>query len=184
MADQASHAHPTPADGKTRRDFLLIASSAVGAAGVASSIWPFVDSMNPAADTLALSTTEVDISTVQVGQSVTVAWRGKPVFIRRRTADEIAQAVKDDGADLRDPVKDEARTKRPEWLILIGVCTHLGCVPGGQKPGDDRGEFGGWKCACHGSQYDTSGRIRKGPAPKNLEVPPYAFLSDTTIRIG
>jgi len=184
MADQASHAHPVPVDGKTRRDFLLIASSAVGAAGVVSAIWPFIDSMNPAADTLALSTTEVDISTVQVGQSITVAWRGKPVFIRRRTPDEIAQAAKDDGADLRDKETDASRVKKPEWLVMLGVCTHLGCVPSGQKPGDDRGEFNGWKCACHGSQYDTSGRIRKGPAPKNLEVPPYAFLSDTTIRIG
>ena len=184
MAEQASHAHPSPADGKTRRDFLLIASSAAGAVGVASAIWPFVDSMNPAADTLALSTTEVDIAAIQVGQSVTVAWRGKPVFIRRRSADEIALAAKDDTADMRDVQKDADRTKRPEWLVLIGVCTHLGCVPGGQKPGDDRGEYNGWKCACHGSQYDTSGRIRKGPAPKNLEVPPYAFLSDTTIRIG
>ena len=184
MADQASHAQPASQDGKTRRDFLLIASSAVGAVGAVTAIWPFVDSMNPAADTLALSTTEVDISSVQVGQSITVAWRGKPVFIRRRTADEIATAAKDDTAELRDPQTDASRVQKFEWLILIGVCTHLGCVPGGQKPGDDRGEFGGWKCACHGSQYDTSGRIRKGPAPKNLEVPPYAFLTDTTIRIG
>ena len=184
MADQASHAQPASQDGKTRRDFLLIASSAVGAVGAVTAIWPFVDSMNPAADTLALSTTEVDISSVQVGQSITVAWRGKPVFIRRRTADEIATAAKDDTAELRDPQTDASRVQKSEWLILIGVCTHLGCVPGGQKPGDDRGEFGGWKCACHGSQYDTSGRIRKGPAPKNLEVPPYAFLTDTTIRIG
>lgn len=184
MADTASIAQPSPADGKTRRDFLLVASSVVGAVGVGASIWPFVDSMNPAADTLALSTTDVDIATVQVGQSITVAWRGKPVFIRHRTAAEIEQAHKDDSADLRDPATDEARVKKPEWLILIGICTHLGCIPGGQKPGDDRGEFGGWKCACHGSQYDTSGRIRKGPAPKNLEVPPYTFLTDTSIRIG
>jgi ubiquinol-cytochrome c reductase iron-sulfur subunit len=184
MADQASHAHPAPVDDKSRRDFLLIASSALGAAGAASAVWPFVDSMNPAADTLALASTEVDIASIQVGQSVTVAWRGKPVFIRRRTADEIAQATKDDASDLRDKETDASRVKKAEWLILIGVCTHLGCVPGGQKPGDDRGEFNGWKCACHGSQYDTSGRIRKGPAPKNLEVPPYAFLTDTTIRIG
>ena len=184
MADTASHAQPSQADAKTRRDFLLIASSVVGAAGAAAAVWPFIDSMNPAADTLALSTTEVDIASVKPGQSITVAWRGKPVFIRRRTADEIAAAVKDDGADLRDPETDAKRVQKPEWLVLIGVCTHLGCVPGGQKPGDDRGEFGGWKCACHGSQYDTSGRIRKGPAPKNLEVPPYAFISDTALRIG
>lgn len=184
MADSASHAQPNPMDAKSRRDFLLIASSAVGAAGIAASVWPFVDSMNPAADTLALSTTEVDISSVKVGQSITVAWRGKPVFIRHRTPAEIEQATKDDNAELRDPEKDAKRAPKPEWLIVVGVCTHLGCVPSGQKPGDDRGEFGGWKCACHGSQYDTSGRIRKGPAPKNLEVPAYTFLSDTTLRIG
>ncbi len=184
MADQASHAHAAPVDGKSRRDFLLIASSAVGAVGVVSAIVPFVDSMSPAADTLAMASTEVDISSIQVGQSVTVAWRGKPIFIRRRTAAEIEQAAKDDGAELRDKQTDASRVQKAEWLILIGVCTHLGCVPGGQKPGDDRGEFNGWKCACHGSQYDTSGRIRKGPAPKNLEVPPYAFLTDTSIRIG
>ena len=184
MADQASHAQPAPQDGKTRRDFLLIASSAVGAVGAVTAIWPFVDSMNPAADTLALSTTEVDISSVQVGQSITVAWRGKPVFIRRRTADEIATAAKDDTAELRDPQTDASRVQKSEWLILIGICTHLGCVPLGLKPADPKGEFGGWFCPCHGSQYDTSGRIRKGPAPLNLAVPTYTYLTDTSIRIG
>lgn len=168
----------------SRRDFLLYATTAVGVAGTAMAVWPFIHSMNPAADTLALSTTEVDLASVAEGQSITVTWRGKPVFIRHRTAAEIETAKKDDSADLRDPQKDADRAKRPEWLILIGVCTHLGCVPGGQKPSDPRGEFGGWLCACHGSQYDTSGRIRKGPAPLNLAVPEYTFLTDTTVRIG
>ncbi|MDA8231798.1 MAG: ubiquinol-cytochrome c reductase iron-sulfur subunit [Magnetospirillum sp.] len=184
MADSASHAQPASTDGQTRRDFLLYATTAVGVVGTGLALWPFVHSMNPAADTLALSTTDVDFSAVQVGQAITVVWRGKPVFIRHRTPEEIAQARKDDSADLRDPQKDADRVKKPEWLVLIGVCTHLGCVPLGQKPSDPKGEFGGWFCPCHGSQYDTSGRIRKGPAPLNLEVPPYAFTSDTTIRIG
>ncbi len=184
MADTSTNAQSTPPQGESRRDFLLYATTAVGVAGTAMAVWPFIHSMNPAADTLALSTTEVDLASVAEGQSITVTWRGKPVFIRHRTAAEIETAKKDDSADLRDPQKDADRAKRPEWLILIGVCTHLGCVPGGQKPSDPRGEFGGWLCACHGSQYDTSGRIRKGPAPLNLAVPEYTFLTDTTVRIG
>lgn len=184
MADPATHAQPPSVDGQTRRDFLLYATTAVGVAGTGLALWPFVHSMNPAADTLALSTTDVDISAIQPGQAVTVVWRGKPVFVRHRTAEEIAAAQKDDGADLRDPKKDADRVQKPEWLILIGVCTHLGCVPLGQKPADPRGDFGGWFCPCHGSHYDTSGRIRKGPAPLNLAVPDYKFTSDTTVRIG
>ncbi|KIL97572.1 Ubiquinol-cytochrome C reductase iron-sulfur subunit [Paramagnetospirillum magnetotacticum MS-1] len=140
--------------------------------------------MNPAADTLALSTTDVDISAIKPGQAVTVVWRGKPVFVRNRLPEEISAAEQAAVADLRDPQKDSDRVKKPEWLILVGVCTHLGCVPLGQKPADPRGEFGGWFCPCHGSHYDTSGRIRKGPAPANLPVPPYQFTSDTTVRIG
>ena len=184
MADQAHNAQPSSVDGQTRRDFLLYATSAVGVVGTGIALWPFVHSMNPAADTLALSTTDVDISAIKPGQAVTVVWRGKPVFVRRRLPEEIAAAEKAAPADLRDPQKDEDRVKKPEWLILVGVCTHLGCVPLGQKPADPRGEFGGWFCPCHGSHYDTSGRIRKGPAPKNLAVPPYQFTSDTTVRIG
>lgn len=184
MADSAHTAQPSSTDGQTRRDFLLYATTAVGVAGTGFALWPFVHSMNPAADTLALSTTMVDISAVQPGQAITVVWRGKPVFVRHRTPDEIAAAAKDDSADLRDPETDAKRIKKPEWLILIGVCTHLGCVPLGQKPADPRGDFGGWFCPCHGSHYDTSGRIRKGPAPLNLPVPPYEFTADTTIRIG
>ncbi len=169
---------------KTRRDFLVLASTAVGTVGAAAAIWPFINSMNPSADVLALSSTEVDLSPVQVGQAITVMWRGKPVFIRRRNEQEIAKAKADDTADLKDIQTDEARVKKPEWLIVLGNCTHLGCIPLGQKVGDTRGDFGGWFCPCHGSHYDTSGRIRKGPAPKNLEVPPYTFMSDTMIRIG
>lgn len=186
----ASHTAPAaPIQGaggpdESRRDFLLYATSAVGAAGVALAAWPFIHQMNPAADTLALSSTEVDISAIQEGQSITVTWRGKPVFIRRRTADEIKAAADVEVAKLTDPQDDKARVKKPEWLVLVGVCTHLGCIPLGQKAADPRGDFGGWFCPCHGSHYDTSGRIRKGPAPANLPVPEYAFLTDTTIRIG
>ncbi len=184
MADTATNVENKTEAGESRRDFLLLATSAVGVAGTAAAIWPFVDSMNPSADVLALSTTEVDISQIEEGQSVTVVWRGKPVFVRHRTAEEIELAEKDNTADLRDPQTDEARVQKPEWLILIGICTHLGCIPLGQKPGDPRGDFGGWFCPCHGSHYDTSGRIRKGPAPRNLAVPPYEFLDDENVKIG
>lgn len=171
-------------DGETRREFLFLSAGAIGAMGAGILAWPFIDSLNPAADTLAMATTEVDLAPIQVGQAITVVWRGKPVFIRRRTSEEIAKAEKDDNADLRDPQKDSARVKNPEWLVLVGVCTHLGCVPLGQKGNDPKGEYGGWFCPCHGSHYDSSGRIRKGPAPKNLAVPPYEFVSDTLIKIG
>jgi ubiquinol-cytochrome c reductase iron-sulfur subunit len=133
---------------------------------------------------LALSTTEVDLAPVQVGQRLTVAWRGKPIFIDHRTPEEIKTAENVDVASLRDPQPDSARVKKPEWLVVVGVCTHLGCIPLGQKVGDDRGQYGGWFCPCHGSVYDTSGRIRQGPAPQNLFVPPYDFTADTTIKIG
>jgi ubiquinol-cytochrome c reductase iron-sulfur subunit len=184
MADTATNVENKKESGESRRDFLLLTTSAVGAAGVASAVWPFIDSMNPAADVLALSTTEVDLSKIEEGQSVTVIWRGKPVFVRNRTAEEIEQAAKDDSAALVDPATDADRVQKAEWLVLLGVCTHLGCVPLGQKPGDPRGDFGGWFCPCHGSHYDTSGRIRKGPAPKNLAVPPYEYLDDETVKIG
>ncbi|PHZ83673.1 ubiquinol-cytochrome c reductase iron-sulfur subunit [Paremcibacter congregatus] len=163
----------------TRRNFLYVAAGAVGTVGVASAAWPLVDQMNPSADVLALASVEVDLSSIPRGQTVKILWRGKPVFIRHRTDAEIAKAVADDTADLRDPQTDEQRTEKPEWLIMVGVCTHLGCVPL-----DQRGEFGGWFCPCHGSHYDISGRIRKGPAPRNMEVPTYAFLNDTTVKIG
>ncbi|MCW0236622.1 MAG: ubiquinol-cytochrome c reductase iron-sulfur subunit [Ferrovibrio sp.] len=163
----------------TRRDFIVVAAGAFAAVGAAAAVWPFIHQMNPSADVLALSSTEVDLSQIAAGQSVTILWRGKPVFVRHRTAAEIAQAEKDDTAALPDPAKDADRVKKPEWLVMMGVCTHLGCVPLGQQ-----GDFGGWFCPCHGSHYDTSGRIRKGPAPANLPIPEYAFLNDTRIRIG
>ena len=163
----------------TRRNFLYVASGAVGAVGVASAAWPLVDQMNPSADVLALASVEVDLSTIPEGQTVKILWRGKPIFIRHRTADEIERAAADDAADLKDPQNDNLRAERPEWLIMVGVCTHLGCVPL-----DQRGDFNGWFCPCHGSHYDISGRIRKGPAPRNLEVPKYAYLNDTTVKIG
>ena len=171
-------------DDKTRRDFLLLSTMAVGAVGSGLAAWPFIDVMNPAADTLALSTTEVDLAPIEEGMSITVVWRGKPVFIRHRTATEIKEAGAVPLDDLIDPEADKGRAQKPQWLIMVGICTHLGCNPLGQKSNDPKGEFGGWFCPCHGSHYDTSGRVRKGPAPKNLVVPAYQYLTDTTIRIG
>ncbi len=167
-----------------RRSFLQLSTISLGAIGTASFIWPFLKSMNPAEDTLALGTTEVDISNIGEGQSVTVKWRGKPVFIRKRTNQEIQEAKTVKMDDLKDPIQDSQRVQKDEWLVLVGICTHLGCVPLGQKITDTKGEYNGWYCPCHGSHYDTSGRIRKGPAPTNLDVPPYAFVNDTTIKIG
>ena len=183
MSETATTADATE-EGESRRDFLLIATGAVGAVGTALAVWPLINSLNPAADVLALGSTEVDLAPIKVGQSITIKWRGSPVFVRRRTADEIEAAKKDDGADLPDPEADADRVQKAEWLIMVGVCTHLGCIPLGQNRGDSKGEFGGWFCPCHGSHYDTSGRIRKGPAPENLPIPPYSFLTDTTIKIG
>ncbi len=175
----------------SRRDFLYVASGAMGVVGAAYAAWPFIDQMNPSAAVLALSSIEVDLTTIQPGQSVTVKWRGHPLFVRRRTPVEIAAAKKVDVSDLPDPLArnanlpdnapatDANREIKPEWLIVSGVCTHLGCTPTAFE-----GDYGGWLCHCHGSQYDTAGRIRKGPAPQNLAVPPYAFLSDTRIKVG
>jgi len=173
-------------EGETRRDFLYLTAAAFGAVGAGSVAWPFIDQMNPAADTLALSTTEVNLAPIEEGQAITVMWRGKPVFIRHRSAEEIERARADDAADLRDAETDAMRVKegQEKWLIMVGICSHLGCVPLGQKSADVKGDYDGWFCPCHGSHYDTSGRIRKGPAPKNLPVPEYVFLSDTTVRIG
>lgn len=167
-----------------RRDFMSYLAVGTGAVGLGAFMWPLIDSMNPSAEVLALSSVEINLASVEVGQSIVVKWRGKPVFIRHRTTEEIDQAVKDDTANLVDPQNDEARVQNPEWLIMVGICTHLGCIPLGNKPGESRGDYGGWFCPCHGSHYDTSGRIRKGPAPKNLEVPIYSFLSDTMVKIG
>ena len=173
-----------PPGGETRRDFLYLATAAVAAVGTAGFAWPFIDSMNPAADVLALASTDVDLSAISPGQALTVMWRGRPVFVRHRTEDEISAAVGDDAANLPDPQPDSERVIQAPWLVLVGICTHLGCVPLGQRDTDERGEFGGYFCPCHGSHYDTSGRIRRGPAPLNLEVPPYEFLEENRIRIG
>ena len=162
-----------------RRDFIITATTAAGAVGVGAAVWPLIDQMNPDASVKSLASTEVDISGFDKCQSITVLWRGKPVFIKRRTEEEIQKARQVDLKELPDPEKDEDRTKNPEWLVMLGMCTHLGCVPLGNK-----GEYDGWFCPCHGSHYDTSGRIRKGPAPTNLEVPKYEFINNSTIKIG
>ena len=186
----------TTHDAGTRRDFLYVASGAMGAVGVAAIAWPFIDQMNPSTAALALASTEVDLSTVQPGQQVIVKWRGHPLFVRRRTPAEIASAKAVDVSSLPDPLAyndnladnapatDANRAIKPEWLILIGVCTHLGCTPTVSTPQMPEGDYGGWLCHCHGSQYDTAGRIRKGPAPRNLQVPPYSFLSATRVKVG
>ena len=162
-----------------RRDFLFTASYTVGAVGLGATIWPFIDQMNPDSSVKALATTEVDISQIEPGKSITVLWRGKPVFIKRRTDSEISEAQSVSLDDLNHPEKDEDRVKKAEWLVMMGICSHLGCVPL-----SDKGEYNGWFCPCHGSHYDTSGRIRKGPAPTNMEIPKYAFIDENTIRIG
>ncbi len=181
----------------TRRDFIYIATTAFAAIGAAAALWPAIDQMNPDASALSLASIDVDLAPIQTGQAITVLWRGKPIFIRNRTADEIQKAKATPLSDLKDPnaelfsgvslpATDENRTKpgKENWLIMIGICTHLGCIPKGQAPGDDRGPYGGWFCPCHGSVYDTSGRIRQGPAPRNLEIPPYQFTTDTKVKIG
>ena len=162
-----------------RRDFIFTATYAVGAVGVAATVWPLVDHMNPDASVKALASTEVDVSSVEPGKTITVLWRGKPVFIKRRTQNEIDEARSVRMEDLPDPEKDEDRAKNPEWLVMLGVCTHLGCVPL-----NDKGDYNGWFCPCHGSHYDTSGRIRKGPAPTNMSIPNYEFLENNIIKIG
>ena len=167
-----------------KRDFLFVTTAGLAIAGGGATLWSLVDTMNPSKDVLALASTEVDLSPIEEGQSLTVMWRGKPIFIRHRTNEEIEAASATGVTSLVHKASDESRVKNPKWLIVVGVCTHLGCVPLGQKIGDSKGDFNGWFCPCHGSHYDTSGRIRKGPAPLNLEVPPYEFVSDDIIRIG
>ena len=167
-----------------KRDFLFLTTGGLAIAGGALTAWSLINTMNPAKDVLALSSTEVDLTPIEEGQALTVMWRGKPVFIKHRTQIEIQEARDVDINALKHKDLDETRVKNPNWLVVLGVCTHLGCVPLGQKVGDVKGDFGGWFCPCHGSHYDTSGRIRKGPAPLNLEVPPYEFVSEEIIRIG
>jgi len=195
---------PAPSNGRdsddedpSRREFLYLTAGAMGAVGAACAAYPLIQSMNPAADTLAVSTTDVDLSNVKEGQAVTVMWQGKPVFIRNRTQKEIDEARSVDLKTLKDQdpahlISDQDRVAQSNfggkdmanWLIVVGVCTHLGCVPEGQKPTDPKGNYDGWFCPCHGSQYDSSGRIRQGPAPYNLEVPKYLFTDATHVTIG
>ena len=180
LATESNLAHsdqPNPG----RRDFLYVATTAVGIVGVGAVTWPLINQMNPDASVLAMASTEYDLSALEEGASVTIKYRGQPVFVRHRTAEEITEARAVPMNELKDPATDESRVKEghEQYLVMVGICTHLGCVPVGES-----GEFGGWFCPCHGSEYDTSGRIRKGPAPKNLVVPPYQFVSDTVIQIG
>ncbi|MDG1069793.1 MAG: ubiquinol-cytochrome c reductase iron-sulfur subunit [Sulfitobacter sp.] len=176
-----------------RRDFLYYATAGTGAVAVGAAVWPLVNQMNPSADVRALSSIRVDVSAVEPGTQLTVKWLGKPVFIRRRTAEDIEAGRAVELSDLPDPIAqnnniaqapatDENRTmdEAGEWLVMMGVCTHLGCVP----IGDGAGDFGGWFCPCHGSHYDTAGRIRKGPAPTNLPIPVAEFLDETTLKLG
>ncbi len=171
-------------EGGTRRDFLSLAAGGLAAVGAVGIGWSLIDSMNPATDTLALSTTDVNLGPIKEGMGIVVMWQGKPTFVRHRTAQEITEAQSVKLSDLIDPATDQSRVQRAPWLVLIGICTHLGCIPLGNKPTDPRGDWGGYFCPCHGSQYDTSGRVRHGPAPLNLAVPPYNFSSDTVVRIG
>ena len=165
-------------DKSTRRDFLTTVTATVGAVGVGAGVLPIITHMNPDSSVKALASIEVDISKVKEGQEMTVLWRGKPVFIKRRTKEEISKAQQVNMKDLIDPEEDKKRVKKEEWLVVVGVCTHLGCVPI-----VGTGDFNGWFCPCHGSHYDTSGRIRKGPAPTNLEVPQYDFVGSDKIKI-
>lgn len=185
-------------DDPSRRDVILVAAGGFAAAGALLGLWPLLDQMSPDQSALSLATTEVDLSHVEEGQALTVMWRGKPIFIRHRTAKEIDEAKTVTLDDLPDPIarnanlpegapatdENRAGKGREPWLVMIGICTHLGCIPKGQAVGDYRGEYGGWFCPCHGSHYDTAGRIRKGPAPQNLAIPTFTFASDTVIRIG
>ncbi len=170
-----------PAEDQNRRDFLKLTAASVGVVGVCAAAWPFINSMNPAADVLAVASVEIDISKLQPGQSLTTMWRGKPIFIKHRTPEEIQVAQKISSID---PQTDQERFgKNPEWLVVIGICTHLGCVPTERK--NMAPSEGGWLCACHGSHYDTSGRVVQGPAPRNLDVPAYEFLNNNTVlKIG
>ena len=163
----------------SKRDFLVVSTYALAGVGAASFVWPLIDQMNPAADTLALASTEIDLSSLEEGQSITVKWRGKPVFVRHRTPDEIKQAKEVLIDDMRDPQTDADRVANEKYIVLVGVCTHLGCVPL-----KDKGDYNGWFCPCHGSHYDVSGRIRKGPAPTNMEIPKFEFVDNNTIKIG
>lgn len=190
---QGHGAHDNVADNPNRRDFLYLTTGAAAAWGAAFLVWPFIDQMNPDAASLALASTDVDLSQIAEGQVISVKWRGKPVFIWNRTKDQVEKAKETPVSQLPDknarnanlPTDAEATDAnraakdKENWLIVTGVCTHLGCVPLANS-----GDFGGWLCPCHGSHYDAAGRIRRGPAPENLAIPPYAFEGDTKIKIG
>ena len=177
---------PASDDGIRRRDFINIAAVSTAGVGAAALLYPLINQMNPSADVLALASVEIDISAIEPGQAIKTIWRKQPIFIRNLTPQEMAAANSVPTGELRDPqtLADRTAEGKPNWLITLGVCTHLGCVPLGAAEGENRGEYGGYFCPCHGSHYDTAGRIRKGPAPLNLEVPEYVFMSDTVVRIG
>jgi ubiquinol-cytochrome c reductase iron-sulfur subunit len=176
----------------------MVAAGGFAAVGLGLGLWPLLDQMNPDASALSMATTEVDLAPVEEGQAITVMWRGKPIFIRHRTKKEIEEATAVPLDDLIDPIarnanlpddapatdENRAGKDRESWLVMIGICTHLGCIPKGQAVGDPKGNYDGWFCPCHGSQYDSAGRVRVGPAPQNMAIPPYAFTSDTKIKIG
>lgn len=166
---------------ESKRDFVVMTAAGVACVGAVAAVVPFVTSMSPSQEVVAVGSTEIDLSHVKEGESITVMWRGSPVFITHRTKEQIELAQNVNLSDLKDPQSDEDRVKKgkEQWLVALGVCTHLGCVPLSNK-----GDYGGWLCPCHGSHYDSSARIRKGPAPHNLPVPPYEFLTDTKIKIG
>jgi ubiquinol-cytochrome c reductase iron-sulfur subunit len=199
MSDEIALPSADPGD-QPRRDFLFVATGAVGAVGLGAAVWPLIDALNPSADVLSLASIEVDLSGVEIGQRITVKWRGRPVFIWRRSEADVADARATPLEDLKDPVdrvsenpnhtqdmpaldRNRSVDEAGEWLVVVGVCTHLGCVPLGQG-GQSVGDWGGWFCPCHGSHYDRSGRIRRGPAPRNLDIPPSAFIGDLLLRIG
>jgi ubiquinol-cytochrome c reductase iron-sulfur subunit len=173
-------------DGVRRRDFINVAAVSFAGVGAVATLYPLINQMNPSADVLALASTEVDVSQIQPGQAIKTIFRKQPLFIRHLTPQEIQAANAVPESELRDPqtLAERTREGKNQWLITMGVCTHLGCVPLGAAEGENKGEYGGYFCPCHGSHYDTAARIRKGPAPKNLEVPEYAFTSDTVVQIG
>lgn len=180
------HSGALTEDGVRRRDFIHVGAVAFAGVGTAAALWPFVSQMNPSADVRALASIEVDLSQIQPGQSIKTIWQSKPVFVRNLTQAEITEANAVPLSSLRDPqsLADRTKPEHMNWLVTLGLCTHLGCVPLGAGEGENRGDYGGYFCPCHGSHYDTAARIRRGPAPTNLEVPNYAFKSPTLIEIG
>jgi ubiquinol-cytochrome c reductase iron-sulfur subunit len=186
MADSPAAVRLTPTGDVTKRDFLQLIAASGAAIGAGATGWTLIDSMNPSRDVLAVASVELELTPITEGMGITVMWQGKPIFVRHRTPAEIKAAQDVEVEKLIDPASDASRVKpgQDQWIVLIGICTHLGCIPLGNKPTDPRGEWGGWFCPCHGSQYDTSGRVRHGPAPANLALPQYTFESSTKIKLG